>query len=425
MKNLLLFIVILGFTSNFYGQNEDIDINELKTPTSPGFQILDLSPSNIERPTNPKSFALSLMTLTNNGNAIPKNFAMEVSPYWFFKFENESVYKYLSINPKDQKATYDFSGILRKLSVSMASTYNDSASSTLQKNTNYIAIGIRTNLLTIRTSKQNNNLKTGLRIFSNRVDTLRTHKKELDILYQQRRLKFKDKSEKFKKYSDAIKEGKDTETATNEYENAEIEYNQIVNKINSIDDMLPNELKEKVENDKEAQNALKKLDELPLLQIDAALAYSEAIPDNEYKNKRFNRSGFWLNTSLNLFSDGENKNELEDHLSLIVSMKLISDNLLDTTNTIDYKRNSAFDYGGKIEYAIKNFSIGIEYLKRNYSDNSDLNSERTVGVLQYKISDGVYFTGSYGKNFGDVKNLFTLFGINYGFGKSKLNTNKK
>jgi hypothetical protein len=189
--------------------------------------------------------------------------------------------------------------------------------------------------------------------------------------------------------------------------------------------MLPNELREKVESDDEAQKALKKLDELPLFQLDAAFAYSEAIPENEFKNKRFNRSGFWLNASLNLFSDGENKNELEDHLSMIGSLRFISDNILDTNTTDMYKRNSAVDYGGKIEYTIRNFSIGVEYLKREYSENSDLNSERTVGVIQYKISDGVYFTGSYGKNFGDVKNLFTLFGINYGFGKSKLSSTSK
>jgi len=95
---------------------------------------------------------------------------------------------------------------------------------------------------------------------------------------------------------------------------------------------------------------------------------------------------------------------------------------MDATTTDTFSRQNVFDWGYKIEYKLENIAIAIEHLNRKYANNAVLNSDRTVGVIQYKISDGIYFTGSYGKNFGMIKNTFTLFGINYGFGKSVLNS---
>lgn len=386
---------------------ESIDIKDLKTPNSPGFQILDIAPSSIERPTNPKAFAASLLSLTSNGTAIPKNFAMEISPYWYLKSDKASVYKYLSINKNDDKSSVDFNGILNKLSISLASVYCDSTAGSLIKNTNYISFGVRTNIFTYRLAEQNTRLQATLKNITDKIQKIKSNdveKKKLIGLSN--------------KYDNEI-------TAENDVAKKAIiqsKKNLVDVQIDAIIDVSEEKLEKELEADKETQKNLEKLGELPLIQIDGAFAYSEAFPSNEYKNKRFNRSGFWFNASVNAFSI--NKEKLQDNLSLLGSVRFISDNVLVENTTDEFKRNKAFDYGFKGEYTIKQFSISVEYLKREYSNNSSLNSERTIGVIQYKINDDLYFMGTYGKNFGDVNNLFSIFGINYGFGNTKLDPTK-
>ena len=405
MKNYIQLIVIISLTTFNIKAQENIEIKDLKTPNSPGFQILDIAPTSIERPTNPKTLAVSLLSLTSNGTALPKNFAMEVSPYWYVKSDSASVYQYLSINKNASKETIDFSGILSKMSISIASVFNDSTSGSLIENTNYISFGVRTNLFTYRTAQQNEKLQKSLKNITNKMKEIKSNDVEKKKLIGLRT-----------KYENDLDNELDlTKKAIIESKIALMDV-----QIDAIIDASPEILEKKIEADEQTQKNIKMLNELPLFQLDVAYAYSEAIPDNKYESKRFNRSGFWFNASLNAFSI--DKERLQDNLSIMGTLRFIRDNTL-TENTIDkFQHNKAFDYGFKGEYSIKQFSISIEYLKRKYSNNSNLNSERTVGIIEYKINDDLYFTGTYGKNFGTENNLFTLFGINYGFGKSSLKT---
>src|SRR3970040_905129 len=62
------------------------DFNRLKTPESPAFHILGISPSAIARPTSPKAFAFSFLGSLREQeqlSLIPSNFAVEVNPYWW------------------------------------------------------------------------------------------------------------------------------------------------------------------------------------------------------------------------------------------------------------------------------------------------------------------------------------------------------
>jgi len=176
MKNLLILIAALWSTFSLKAQN--IELKDLKNLNSPGFQILDIAPSTIDRPANPKAFAASIMSLTNNGTAIPKNFALEVTPYWYFKPKNATVFQYLNIKD-DAGNSNTFTGIFNKMSISLASVFNDSTSGSLIKNTNYIAFGLKTNLITYRNEKQNQKLKNALANFSKRVIDLRPNQKML------------------------------------------------------------------------------------------------------------------------------------------------------------------------------------------------------------------------------------------------------
>ena len=55
----------------------------LSTPDVPAFTILGISPTQIERPTTPKAFGLSLLSAPKEGaNLIPNNYAVVLAPYW-------------------------------------------------------------------------------------------------------------------------------------------------------------------------------------------------------------------------------------------------------------------------------------------------------------------------------------------------------
>jgi hypothetical protein len=59
-----------------------IELDNLKTPVSPGFEILGVAPTAIERPTTPRALALGLLSASSNGSVLPRDYAVEVAPYW-------------------------------------------------------------------------------------------------------------------------------------------------------------------------------------------------------------------------------------------------------------------------------------------------------------------------------------------------------
>ena len=58
------------------------DFDKVRTPDSPAFTLLDVSPTQIERPTTPKQLTAVMSKFVSDGNAVvPKNLAVEFSPY--------------------------------------------------------------------------------------------------------------------------------------------------------------------------------------------------------------------------------------------------------------------------------------------------------------------------------------------------------
>ena len=419
MKKLfILFAILLNFAVL---KAQSLNLEDLKTPDSPGFQILDIAPTSIEKPINPKALGATLLSLVNDNQAIPKNFAMEISPYWYFKDSKASVHRYLNIEATDQNGkihSNSFAGILNKLSVSMASVYNDTVSGSLLAKTNYLSFGVRTNLFTYRKWEQNNKMKDALENFSNRVTLLKAETVSTDSLVALKRV--------LKTKNTELKGILATENDNNKkkiyLDLIELNANQISEldvQINTIRLKAPDLVLEAIKKDETLNSYLKELDALPLIQLDGAFAYSEAFADNTTANRTFNRSGTWINLAVN--SAGLTAEKSKYNLAAIGLLKYISDNILtDDVNNV-FERESAMDVGIKIDFTIKDFTLAYEHIERSYKGDNGKDSDRNVFVMQYKISDGLYFTGSYGKNFGEVNNLFTLFGINYGFGNTQLN----
>jgi hypothetical protein len=87
-KNIILLniLLIFGLSIPIYAQVPKI--NELSIPSSPAFVLLDQSPASIEKPTNPKALAISLINIWEGNGAV------EFTPYWLYNhkdytFEND------------------------------------------------------------------------------------------------------------------------------------------------------------------------------------------------------------------------------------------------------------------------------------------------------------------------------------------------
>ncbi|MFC4818496.1 hypothetical protein [Flavobacterium sp. GCM10023249] len=425
-----------------------IELQNMKTPNAPGFQLLDISPSLIEKPSNPKEFTATLMSLSNNGSILPKNFAMEIAPFWLFD-QHAPITKYLNI--KDSQGNSNaFSGIYRKMSISLASVYNDSTSGTLLEKTNYLAFGVRTNIVTLRSKSQSDAITTALKAYNKRINELREPPAELlvkqanllpkiSVLQEYKNTtpieaihskiadyKIKlttaatenEKNQIQKELDAAIKIKTDYDAVVQQLNDLTAELSITEAQIKAAYTLSTQELEKRTEKDEKLLEYYTIIEQPPVFQLDAAFAYSDAYQDNKSENKRFNRSGFWLTGTVNL--SGLDEENLNDKISLLFTGRYLNDNVLKDSIAMTFEKEKGYDIGMKLEYKIKKFSLGIEHLKRNYSGRSDIRFQRTVGILQYKINDELYFTGSYGKNFGEVNTLFTLFGINYGFGKSSV-----
>ena len=120
MKKLSLFLLVAVslFWARSVTAQADIKLEDLKMPNSPAFILLDVAPTSIDRPTTTKAFSTSILNNVNKNNGIPQNYAVEFTPYWFFKHPNLSAFKYWGYD-KD-KAIQKTGAQAKYLSVSFA-----------------------------------------------------------------------------------------------------------------------------------------------------------------------------------------------------------------------------------------------------------------------------------------------------------------
>jgi hypothetical protein len=75
------------------GDFDKITLEDLRPPISPAFVLLGVEPASVQHPTTPRALSTALLSLVSDKEGIPKNFAMEVTPFWLvsrpaFTFED-------------------------------------------------------------------------------------------------------------------------------------------------------------------------------------------------------------------------------------------------------------------------------------------------------------------------------------------------
>jgi hypothetical protein len=120
-----------------------VSLTDLQTPVSPGFVLADQTPSSINRPTNPRGFVASLLSLNSGG-------ALEVTPYWIIRSQKRDTLSYTNYIKKVVP-------FWQTLSISATSFKSDTGS--------YISAGIKTTLIRVYSKKM-------IKKVNSKVDTL-------------------------------------------------------------------------------------------------------------------------------------------------------------------------------------------------------------------------------------------------------------
>src|SRR3954463_2557049 len=127
-----------------------IELDNLKTPTSPAFELLGVSPTAIARPATPRALATELLSSTNQGTVLPNNYALEVAPYWLKPHPKLTFQEYTSPSAGQS--------IRQTFSVSFATSRDSTADSSVRR----AALGVRLLPLSGRVSRKFTSLLASL-----------------------------------------------------------------------------------------------------------------------------------------------------------------------------------------------------------------------------------------------------------------------
>ena len=171
-----LFFFLFVAAQNEDNTLDDISINSLSAPASPGSIILGVNPADIQKPTDLTGLMVSLRNATDNFTQLPVSFAIDIAPAWLFSNKKISYADFIS-NRKAflQTLTFSYAQLSQK-----DENYNGLKQG-IGFSFSLIRPAIKVSGYLQKVSSINQHLKTLL----DANDSLLTIKKENNIVYQQ------------------------------------------------------------------------------------------------------------------------------------------------------------------------------------------------------------------------------------------------
>jgi hypothetical protein len=336
-----------------------LTIEDLRTPPSPAYVLLGIAPTAIERPVTPRALGVSLVSALTDGNGqVPQNFALEVAPYW------------LTAHPELTYKEYDSAGLLQGLkqtfSLSVATKGADntagsdspSLTSTADAVTDVTRFGIA-GRASWTFGRRSAAAEEALSAYFTKVGTIAA-----DL--------------------GAPRQG------------AALGETQTLNAKKDISALS----KAVVDTAKQGR-----------IVIDVAAAISGRFEGNEFGGRRHEKTAFWITPSYRI-----NREFVPETVQNPATVDLIGvvRYINDRTVTDDGK---GIDIGARVLWENNSFAISGEYIQRMNVSNE---SERTALVVEFKLTDDLFLTGTIGQDFDDPQkegNLLALFGMNFNVGK--------
>ncbi len=297
---LIACVILAAASCAALGQGKEVELKDLQIPNSPGFILLDVAPTSIDRPNSSKAFAASLLNAINSSvnSGVPQNYAAEFAPFWFVRAPKMTALKYWGINEDDKQMPFS-AAKLGTLSMAYVKS-NDST-------TNF-SFGLRATLFKVVSTEVKAELKTINDAIITKMSAITTA---------------------------AIVAGSDPAT-----------------------------LAKLVSEDAFIKDAEKKISDLlnrkPVFAVDAAYATSWVFDKNSFSSGHLGRSGVWvtLNYSLNLKDEGA---VTKNYINVYAVARSLMDRIPATTDT---QSQNSLDLGGRLEFEFDRFSLSYEWLSR-------------------------------------------------------------
>lgn len=116
-----------------------VTIDDLSAPTAPAFVLLDTTPAAVARPETPKAFTVNLLnSLTSSNGGLPKNYALELAPYWMASHPSLTFQQY-------QRPSV-WQSLAQTLSMSVATVPIETTGATTTPGTR-VGLGVRTSVV--------------------------------------------------------------------------------------------------------------------------------------------------------------------------------------------------------------------------------------------------------------------------------------
>ena len=375
MRKLFYSLAMLGmFLNTAFAQETDnsVKLKELAVPNSPAFMILDVAPTLIESPSTPKEFTLAALQSFAEGQGWPQNFAVEFTPYWWLRPSGRDVYAFAGIDKDNITRPKPFSG-LKFSSISMAFVNQDLIPDAIAREQKIFALGFHSNIVKIQHAGYAKALNSEI---DNWHETVQG---ELAVM-----------QEALNQERDPVKRRKLQQELTDKVWPVSA---NIASKINRI------------------------INQKPLFSWNVAAAWSVY----GIENSRFEtgRTGAWTTVASFIPMPRQKEEVPVNYLSVLAYSRYMHDGFMLEGNEII--ESSSVDLGGKLGVEMSRFSIAWEYVKRDYQKGTLGSANRNVGIVSYRVNDNLFINGTFGKDFGPVDEIVTLFGINWGFGEEKIN----
>ena len=359
------------------------DFDKIRTPDSPAFTLLEVSPTQIERPTTPKQLTAVFSKFVSDGNAVvPKNLAAEFSPYGLLAAVPK-VRDYLDRGPGRQA----FENVT--LSVATASTTRDVTDDmgvTTTHTDSSLGLGLRTNFkLSGKPAPGCTEQELTQLIDLSKTEAVSSSPEGVALLRQA---------------------GQDIAAAAARHAPQEIE--ALRTKLNA--DTLALKTRLVVDGDKIASLCIKEVGSVHrgwIMEVAGALGLG--FPDDVAKNGRYQRSSLWTDVAYE-----------SDHLSLVFLVRGLDDKT-------SGKHAYLGDLGSRVILAKDAYAVSLEAIWRHAFDRpamspDDADTFRLALALDIHLRSSTWLTLAFGHDFASSNpgSLFSLANIKYGVGDPKV-----
>ncbi len=343
------------------------DFAKMRAPNSPAFALLNLSPSQVERPSNPTQLVATLGSkLTENPNGlVPNGIALEVFPYWLTPAWGVS---WEDVN-RQQLATP-----LRTLSLSVATVGSNLPASDPASFTD-LATGARTQILIGHASRECNDAIRKLGALQQEVVNIASPPDE--VLAEMKR-----------KHGFATPE---FNSALNAYKDARLkeEKKDFEATLTSIT--------------KAVHDQCETAGRFGFL-LEAAGAYSWRFEQSNAKRGTSNSGAAWLNASW-----------VAKTWSAILLGRF-------QANSLGHLPNRSADAGLRLISQQKQWAASVESVFRRTFEGDTGWRYRVAGIVDYRLVGETWVSVSFGRDglVSDIGSLFALANLKWSFGKPQL-----